>query len=130
MAHHFDLPPGSIVAIDRGYNDFRLFARWIAGGVFFVTRPMRHMVYEVVESRQPPQNSNILSDAIIRFTSKKARQTFKYRLLSQANWSFSNLATMLRLNLFTYRDLRDWLHNPFGTPPIVPGPQQLALSLA
>ena len=50
--------------------------------------------------------------------------------LSQANWSLSNLASMLRLNLFTYRDLRDWLHNPFGTPPIIPGPQQLALSLA
>jgi hypothetical protein len=50
--------------------------------------------------------------------------------LSQANWSFSNLATMLRLNLFTYRDLRDWLRNPFGTPPIIPDPQQMALSLA
>jgi hypothetical protein len=50
--------------------------------------------------------------------------------LSQANWSLSNLATMLRLNLFTYRDLREWLHNPFGTPPIVPTPEQLALSLA
>jgi len=50
--------------------------------------------------------------------------------LSQANWSLSNLATMLRLNLFTYRDLREWLHNPLGTPPIVPAPEQLALSLA
>jgi hypothetical protein len=211
MAHRFDLPPGSIVAVDRGYNDFRLFARWIAGGVFFVTRPMHHMVYKVVESRQVPQNSNILSDAMIRFTSKKARQTFKHQLrrivvwdatqqreivlltnhfdfgattiakiykdrweielffkalkqnlkiksfvgttenalqiqiwtaliamlllkwlhhLSKANWSLSNLATMLRLNLFTYRDLLNWLHNPFGTPPIVPGPEQLALPLA
>ena len=50
--------------------------------------------------------------------------------LSQAHWSLSNLATMLRLNLFTYRDLRDWLKDPFGTPPIIPGPQQLALALA
>jgi IS4 transposase len=50
--------------------------------------------------------------------------------LSQANWSLSNLAAMLRLNLFTYRDLLEWLKNPFGTPPIVPGPQQLALPLA
>jgi hypothetical protein len=37
---------------------------------------------------------------------------------------------MLRLNLFTYRDLRSWLQDPFGTPPIVPGPKQLALALA
>ena len=50
--------------------------------------------------------------------------------LSQAHWSLSNLATMLRLNLFTYRDLRDWLKDPFGTPPLIPGPQQLALALA
>ena len=45
--------------------------------------------------------------------------------LSKANWSLSNLATMLRLNLFTYRDLLDWLHNPFGTPPIVPSAEQM-----
>ena len=40
--------------------------------------------------------------------------------LSKARWSLSNLATMLRLNLFTYRDLTDWLHNPFGIPPVSP----------
>ncbi len=40
--------------------------------------------------------------------------------LSKFGWSMSNLATMLRLNLFTYRDLMDWLHNPFGHPPIRP----------
>jgi hypothetical protein len=211
VAHQFDLPPGSIVAVDRGYNDFRLFTRWIEAGVYFVTRPMHHMVYEVVESQEPPPTSNILSDEIIRFTSRKARQTFKHRLrrvvvwdeanereivlltnhfgfgattianiykdrweielffkalkqnlkiksfvgtsenalriqiwtallamllikwlhhLSQAHWSLSNLAAMLRLNLFTYRDLRSWLKDPFGTPPIVPGPKQLALALA
>ncbi len=37
--------------------------------------------------------------------------------LSKAKWSLSNLASMLRLNLFTYRDLTAWLDNPFGTPP-------------
>ena len=211
IAHCFDLPPGSIVAMDRGYIDFRLFTRWIAAGVFFVTRPMHHMVYEVVQTRAIPQNRNIRADEIIRFSSKMARQTFKHLLrrivvwdeahgreivlltshfdlgattlaniykdrweielffkalkqnlkiktfvgtsenalhiqiwtaliamllikwlhhLSKANWSLSNLAVMLRLNLFTYRDLIDWLHNPFGTPPLVPSPEQLVLSLA
>jgi hypothetical protein len=28
---------------------------------------------------------------------------------------------MLRLNLFTYRDLTEWLKDPFGSPPITPG---------
>jgi hypothetical protein len=49
--------------------------------------------------------------------------------LSKAGWSLSNLASMLRLNLFTYRDLRDWLDDPFKTPPILPGPEQLLLNL-
>jgi len=39
------------------------------------------------------------------------------RHLSKANWSLSNLASMLRLNLFTYRDLAKWLHDPIETPP-------------
>jgi len=51
--------------------------------------------------------------------------------LSKARWSLSNLASMLRLNLFTYRELLEWLDNPFGLPPIVPeGPEQLEFSFA
>jgi len=49
--------------------------------------------------------------------------------LSKASWSFSNLASLLRLNLFTYRDLRDWLNDPFNTPPIIPPQEQLQLPL-
>jgi len=40
--------------------------------------------------------------------------------LSRFGWSLSNLATMLRLNLFTYRDLMTWLQDPFGQPPLPP----------
>ncbi len=43
--------------------------------------------------------------------------------LSKAKWSLSNLATMLRLNLFTYRHLQAWLDQPFSTPPAVPKSQ-------
>jgi hypothetical protein len=50
--------------------------------------------------------------------------------LSKAKWSLSNLASMLRMNLFTYRDLAAWLDNPLGTPPILPDSQQLTLALA
>ena len=48
--------------------------------------------------------------------------------LSKRNWSFSNLASLLRMNLFTYRDLKDWLQNPICTPPLQP--QQLELELS
>ena len=49
--------------------------------------------------------------------------------LSKANWSLSNLATMLRLNLFTYRELTNWIDNPIGTPPLIPVAEQLTLTL-
>jgi hypothetical protein len=49
--------------------------------------------------------------------------------LSKAKWSLSNLASMLRLNLFTYRDLRNWLDDPFETPPLIPKSEQLTLAL-
>ena len=51
------------------------------------------------------------------------------RYLSRKNWSFSNLASLLRLNLFSYRDLTDWLNNPYDTPPLIPIPHQLALEM-
>ena len=50
--------------------------------------------------------------------------------LSKAKWSLSNLASMLRPNLFTYRDLRKGLDNPFETPPLLPTSQQLTPALA
>lgn len=49
--------------------------------------------------------------------------------LSQAGWSFSNMVSLLRLNLFTYRDFADWLQDPFRTPPLIPLPVQLPLGI-
>jgi len=43
-------------------------------------------------------------------------------------WSLSNLVAMLRYNLFTYRDLWQWINNPFDTPPYVPEAEQLLLA--
>jgi len=50
--------------------------------------------------------------------------------LSKASWSLSNLASMLRLNLFTYRELTKWLHNPMETPPLLPVPEQLSFAMS
>ena len=46
---------------------------------------------------------------------------------SQFDWSLSNLVAMLRYNLFTYRDLWEWINKPFEVPAIVPQGEQLAL---
>ena len=50
--------------------------------------------------------------------------------LSKAKRSFSNLASMPRLNPLPCRDLRRWLENPFGTPPIFPLAELLSLDLS
>ena len=50
MAQSLDLNAGSIVAMDRGYNDYALFGKWTDSEVFFVTRLKDNAAYEVVES--------------------------------------------------------------------------------
>ncbi|CAO0820804.1 hypothetical protein DFAR_1900005 [Desulfarculales bacterium] len=49
------------------------------------------------------------------------------RHLSLVVWSLSNLAAMLRLHLFTYRELRAWLQHPYHTPSLRPEQVQLPL---
>lgn len=205
------LNPGSIVAMDRAYNDYKQFARWTQDGVYFVTRMKDNAVYVVVETRDVPRNRHILADEVILLTGAQAQKKCPHRLrrivvwdaenereivlltnhldfgattladiykerwqielffkalkqnlrvksfvgttenalriqiwtaliamlllkwlhhLSKAGWSLSNLASLLRLNLFTYRNLRDWLDDPFNTPPDQPLPEQLTLALS
>jgi hypothetical protein len=52
------------------------------------------------------------------------------QLLSRFPWSLSNLVALLRMNLFTHRDLWAWLHEPFGTLPFPYEQEQYALILA
>ena len=48
------------------------------------------------------------------------------QLLSKLKWSLSNLVALLRMNLFTHRDLMAWLNQPFATPPVPYEQEQLA----
>ena len=41
---------------------------------------------------------------------------------STFGWSLSNLVALLRWNLFTYRDLWQWIDDPFETLPQIPIP--------
>jgi hypothetical protein len=190
----FPFPAGSIVVIDLGYYDFKLFATWCATGVFFVTRMKTNADYVVVERYDPPKNRNVLKDERIRLNGFSSQQNCPYdlrrieswneerqeidvfltnnldlgsttiaaihkdrwqiemffkalkqhlkvktfvgtspnalkiqlwtaliamlllkylKMLSTFNWSLSNLIAMLRFNLFTYRDLLEWLNAPF-----------------
>lgn len=49
------------------------------------------------------------------------------QLKSQRGWALSNLVALLRLNLFTYRELWRWLDDPFAVPPEGPTSEQLTL---
>ena len=52
----------------------------------------------------------------------------KYMMFrSRFGWSLSNLIAMLRYNLFTYRNLWEWINSPYEVPPIIPYGEQLAL---
>jgi IS4 transposase len=46
---------------------------------------------------------------------------------SKVQWSLSNLVAMLRMNLLTYKDLWEWLNQPYFSPP--PKPQVVQESL-
>jgi len=197
---------GTIVALDRAYIDFSLFARWTKEGVLFVTRAKRNMRYRVIERRRVPERGPVLRDEAIRLTGRNVEQPaflrrivvwdrenqrelvlltniehlaastvgaiyrerwqielffkalkqnlkiksfvgtsenavkvqiwtaliamllLKYlQLKSSWDWSLSNLAAMLRLNLLTYRDLWAWLDAPFEVPVVQSRYQQLGL---
>lgn len=209
-ARQISLRPGSIVVMDRGYNDFTLFGKWCQEGVFWVTRMKDGTAYEVEQALDLPRDPSILADEIIRLCGagatnkcpdrlrrivvwdaeqqrqmeiltnhlefaattlariyrerwqielffKALKQNLKVKsfvgtsenalriqiwtallallllkwlhFLSAAGWSLSNLASLLRLNLFTYRNLKEWLDKPLETPPLLPPAEQLALPL-
>lgn len=198
VAHLLRFDPGTIVVDDRGYNDYGLFGKWTAQGVFFVTRMKDNALYEVAETREVPQRGNILKDEVIRLTGAKASERCPYllrriefydaekdrvfefltnnmklgattiaavykdrwqielffkalkqnlkiktfvgtspnavktqiwtaliamlilrylQLRAKFNWSLSNLVALLRMNLFTHRDLWAWLDKPFDVLP-------------
>ena len=74
VAHQIAFAPGTVVVDDRGYNDYRLFARWSDEGVFFVTRMKDNAQFEVLEEREPPRTRGILCDQTIRLTGVGAQE--------------------------------------------------------
>ena len=89
-AKKFPLAPGSIITMDRGYNDYKLFASWTAQDIFFVTRMKSNAAYEVVFERKLPQRRNILSDEMIKFTGHYARKTCPFILRRIVVWDAEN----------------------------------------
>jgi hypothetical protein len=65
VARDLRLKAGTILAVDRGYNDYVWFGQLTRDGIFFVTRMKTNTVYTTVEVRAVPEKGNVLSDQII-----------------------------------------------------------------
>lgn len=98
IAREIRLPPGSILAVDRGYNDYPLFYSWTLAKVWFVTRLKDNAVYEVIEKRMPPEKRNIISDEIIRFTGYKAKKECPTLLRKVVAWDVVNQREIVLLS--------------------------------
>ena len=65
------------------------------------------------------------------WTALIAMLVLKYlQLKSIFGWSLSNLIALLRQQLFVYRDLYQWLDDPFQAPPALAGVHDGQLELA
>ena len=86
IAKNLSFPRGSIVACDRGYTDYTLFARWTREGVFFVTRQKGNADYSIVEEKPVPRNRTIMKDQIIMFNGSLSKNKYPYRLRRIEVW--------------------------------------------
>ena len=75
VAQQLILPPGSIVAMDRGYNDYRLFEAWSEEKIGFVTRLKSNAEYFVAETRAKAVKGLIRADELIQFQCLTAGRT-------------------------------------------------------
>jgi IS4 transposase len=67
VAQQLKLPKGSLLVMDRGYNDYRLFSRWTTEGVGFVTRLKKNALWTSHEERPVKPGGKIRRDVTGRF---------------------------------------------------------------
>jgi Transposase DDE domain len=56
VAKSLNFSKGTVVVMDRGYIDYKLFARWTKAGIFFVTRLKENANYWDLEDRPLPKS--------------------------------------------------------------------------
>ena len=61
-------PKGSIVAIDKAYNDYTWYNQLTGNGIYFVTRLKSNAKYRVMNRREVLKNKGLTSDQTIEFT--------------------------------------------------------------
>ena len=72
VAQQWQYEPGTLLVMDRGYNDYTWFSDLTRQGVYFVTRMKDNADYIVVEDRELPHRKGLVRDQVICFY-KQAR---------------------------------------------------------
>ncbi|MCP5418110.1 MAG: IS4 family transposase [Chromatiaceae bacterium] len=73
-------PKGSIIAMDRGYNDYGWFNELTDKGIFFVTRLKSNVRYRTVARREVDTKTGLSCDHTIEFTGQQASKKCPIRL--------------------------------------------------
>lgn len=97
VARTLSLDPGTIVAMDRGYNDYGLFSAWTEAGVFFVTKLKDRAVFEGVERHQDSEKGKICCDETIRLTGVGAEDKCPHLLRRIVVWDEVNQRSIVLL---------------------------------
>jgi hypothetical protein len=84
---YIDLPSGSYLTFDKGYNNYKQFARFTENGIFFITRQKDNAVYTSVSEKilTPETPDEVLKDEIIHqaYTDEKGKeQTLELRRIA------------------------------------------------
>ena len=116
LTNHFKLSASTIAAIYMDRWQIELFFKAIKQNMKIKT-----FVGTRANAVRTPIWIALIAMLLLRFLQRSS--TF--------GWSLSNLVALLRMNLFTHRDLMAWLKQPYATPPDPPpSPIQATLTLA
>ena len=79
-ARKSNLPEGSFVVFDRGYNDFDLFKSFTDNDIRFVTRKKSNAKFHVVKSQAVEPETGVFSDEIIEFANYYSKRKYPKQL--------------------------------------------------
>jgi IS4 transposase len=77
IAQQLKLPKGSLIVMDRGYNDYHLFERWSAEDVGFVTRMKKNADWYIREELPLKEGSVVRRDTLVEFNCFQAGRQIK-----------------------------------------------------
>lgn len=86
--HRFpELPPDSILTVDKGYIDYKWLYSLHLKGVVFIIPAKRNMAYQVIgQHKAPNKNRRIISDTIIEFSNYYQKGDYPQQLRLIRYW--------------------------------------------